>query len=207
MQQRIFVIATLLAGLAFTYFTWQTEDASQSGTPIRQSKHVASKVTKPQPEHHSLANSKTAIQTRPKTGNNVRRCPRGQERHPLLLIRGEKTLWKKAAKEVMQLHGTVNITIGRHKDEPGLPLTALIHEHQQGGMVEVVPCRGDPLRFMMDELSLYSGRYMVVLTPKGILKLMDYSNPRSGGRVIAKNLHSVRVYDLGFSPPGINPAQ
>jgi len=129
------------------------------------------------------------------------RCAGGGESRPLLLMRGQETVWKKPSEEVLQLPGTVLIESGRHMGEPALPVAALLGEEDSGRVIEIVPCRNEAVRLMPDEFSTNPAHYYIVRTPRGMLKLMDFSDPRKGGRTMAKNLYAVRLRVLGHEGP------
>jgi len=128
-------------------------------------------------------------------------CGGGGQESTLQLMRGQEMVWDKPAEEITGLPGAISIEFGRHQGDPGLPLSALLTGDGGGRMVEVVPCSGEPIRLMVGEFADQPNRYVIVRTPRGMLKLVDYSNPNSGGVTMAKNLHAVRLRALGHEGP------
>jgi len=133
----------------------------------------------------------------------VRRCPKGGRRkgHPLRLMLGEQLIWEKPAREVMKMPGTIILTKGRHKGEPGLPLAALSTQStkQRGDgspfIVEVVPCTGPAKRYMRGEfIGNKPDGLNLVITPRGMMKLMDMR--QADGHVAVKNIYSIRFRNM-----------
>ncbi|MDX8411980.1 MAG: hypothetical protein R8K46_08975 [Mariprofundaceae bacterium] len=178
-------IVMVIIALAAGYVAWMPAEPDAPQSTVQEPRKAA-----PQP----MARKPGA-----KRGGEGR-CPDSGKLHPLMLMRGQETIWEKPSDEVMKIPGTVTVERGRHAGEPGLPVSALLPD-DGGRMLEIMPCRGEPVRLMIGELADQPNRYMIVRAPRGMLKLMDYSKPDSGDRILAKNLYAVRLRALGHEGP------
>ncbi len=115
------------------------------------------------------------------------RCPEKlRTRLPVLDDGGRVGVY--SVDEALALPGAVVLDTGRHRGEPGLPLAAVLGD---GLILDVWPCRGDMLRYPRDTLEAEPGRFVLVKSGKGTLKLID--TRQAGAAPITKNLAALHL--------------
>jgi hypothetical protein len=99
-----------------------------------------------------------------------RRCVEGSRVH-LVLERGGERVRDELAKDAVPGAAHVTVDRGRHAGQPGLPVASLL----EPGDAELVllPCLGDPLTVGAAELRRDPGRWLLVLSGRDSLKLLD----------------------------------
>jgi|GEM_PF-5302141 len=110
-------------------------------------------------------------------------------RERLVVERDGQRLRDLSHAEALALDGAVRIDRGRHKDEPGLPLWSLLGDAEQ---IELIPCRGELMSWTRADLSAEPLRWVLVLSGKQTLKLLDRSDPSPKAAAL-KNLALVRL--------------
>ena len=123
----------------------------------------------------------SAVSLEPDAGGS--RCPE-RAREALVVLDGGEAVW--GLTEALALRGSVVVAEGRHAGERALPLAALL---DGAGRLEVWPCRGEPLAFDEARLRADPGRYLLVRSGRGTLKLLDRDGGRRG---VLKNVAAVR---------------
>ncbi len=114
------------------------------------------------------------------------RCPE-KLRTSLVVFDGDRRVLARDIDEAVALPGSIEVDSGRHQGQRGLPLAAVLEEAE---LLEVWPCRGEPLRYPAKELRAEPGRYVLVSSGKGTFKLLD--TRREGPKPVAKNLAALR---------------
>ncbi len=114
------------------------------------------------------------------------RCPE-RLRVQLPIFDGTERVALHAVPDALALPGAISVERGRHRGQPGLPLVALVDD---ASTLEVWPCRGETLVWSAAELQADPTRYLLVLSGKGTLKLLD--TRREGPSPVSKNLAAVR---------------
>jgi hypothetical protein len=100
------------------------------------------------------------------------RCREG-ERQRLYVLRGERLVWEMEAADLTALPGHTTVAGVKVSEQPALPLDVLLARWPDVATVEVWPCQGEPLTLSAATVSAAAGRWLLVLTPRGFLKLVD----------------------------------
>ncbi len=117
------------------------------------------------------------------------RCSERQRLH-LVVERGGERIRDGLAKDELKGADSVVVERGRHADERGLPLVALIGD---AASVEIVPCSGEPLVLEGDSVRQAPDKWMLVLGGRDIVKLLDMTTDPDPRKPQLRNLAVIRL--------------
>jgi len=122
----------------------------------------------------------------PQTGS---RCREG-DRTRAFVLQGDRLVWTGGSDELVATAGGRE-TKGIRGPLWALPVAGLLTRWPGTETVELWPCRGEVRRFEARDLEAAPDRWLLVLTPKGLLKLVDAeADPR---RPVLRALAALRL--------------
>lgn len=118
-------------------------------------------------------------------------------------IEGVPSLRSLAASDLKRARGRIEFSDSRKRDQVGLPLDALV-ARAPGDTIEVTPCDGPPVRWTVAEVRHRAGRFVVVSTSHGALKIVERRSSGAGAAADfpvgvdvvtrARHIQAIRVF-------------
>ena len=140
----------------------------------------------------ALAPAPVAMKPIPLSERPPSRCKTSRATEASLLLDGEPQ-WTKPLGDIVALPGNFILQNGRHKDSVALPVDAFLNGYDDVMVLELLACKGPPLRYLASELQTEKARYVLVINSHGMFKLIEREGDSYRTKPLLKNITQIRL--------------